>query len=386
MLQGGKTDPTGAYTYTTAPNVDDITILPLGASFDLSAPPYTAESTSTAPTYAWHCLSPISSTEVFSFGGDGGTSVPVQTGSDSAWILNVSSTGVNFGHLPTTGQPMRRIYHACASAGSKIYIAGGLKDDGSNVPFADSYMFVSTSGIFTSLPSLPQPIFHHNAIMLPNGTLLVFGGASISPTTGQPALNPLSTILAIDTTSSATSWSTRTISGSAPPGRRGASASVSDDGSKVFIFGGGSATLASALADAWILDVEQGSWQQVSPGSNNPSARFDHVGVAAADDQVLILGGWTGSGPADSALYAFSMAKGAWITEFTSPTSQSSSIGPTSISGASASSESPTSMTASSASSTSSGCKFPASNNHADTPSCDERLEHVIQSTWNGQS
>ncbi|EIW73531.1 hypothetical protein TREMEDRAFT_70988, partial [Tremella mesenterica DSM 1558] len=221
LIQGGKTDPTGDYTYTSAPNSADVIVLPLSDTFSTSSAPFNLVSSSTAPTYAWHCLSPLQQTSgqwsLLSFGGDGGPTEAVQTLSDSAWQLSIPS---DFSSLSAThesagwgGQPQRRIYHSCAATqqGGKVYITGGMRDDGSGMTFADTFVFDPSSSTFNSFPGLPQGLFHHVSALMPNGTLVVLGGTYTSTQTSNPTLLPLTTIYVLDTTAPSPVWDSRSL-------------------------------------------------------------------------------------------------------------------------------------------------------------------------------
>ena len=283
IIQGGKTDPSSSYTYSSAPNTADTIILPLSSGFTTSSPPFSLLNATTAPISAWHTLTPLSDVNqdysMLSFGGDGGTIEAVQTQNDSTWLLSVNfaSQSIDFTQEPTGwgNQPMRRIHHSSASLsmGGDVYITGGLKDDGSGVTFADVYQFNSTNSAFSTLPSLPQGLYHHSSILLPNGTLIVLGGVYASPTTGSGVLLPFSTLYVFDTTSTTASWVSLSIGGTVPFGRRGATVALNNNGTTAFIFGGADAELATVYGDGWELDVASCAWQQVvSSGQGESSA------------------------------------------------------------------------------------------------------------------
>lgn len=273
LIQGGKTDPTSSFTYSSSPNSADTILLPLTTAFTTLSPPFSLLAPTGAPTYAWHTLTPLINLNgdwlVLSFGGDGGPSEPVETLADSTCILSVNPAAetVNFTHeaVVWANQPPRRIYHSAASlsTGKKTYITGGLKDDGSGAGFADVYEFDPASSAFTTLPDLPQGLYHHSSVLLPNGTLVIFGGVFKSPATGNSALLPLSTLYTLDTNSNAAGWTTRSIAGAVPDGRRGASSVLNTNGTKAFLFGGADADLGSMVGDNWELDLDSCVWRQV---------------------------------------------------------------------------------------------------------------------------
>ncbi|WVQ65840.1 uncharacterized protein L199_004018 [Kwoniella botswanensis] len=341
IIQGGKTDPSSSYTYSSSPNTGETLILPLTSSFSTSSAPFTSLNLPSAPTSAWHTLTPLSSEgegiwKLLSFGGDGGTAEAVQTGSNSAWIMDVKTDGpeVNYTRQESgNGQPMRRIYHSTSSTSEdgQVYITGGLKDDGSGVTFSDVYSFDSSTSSFSPLPSLPIRLYHHSSILLPNGTLLALGGAYTSPSTGGATLQPYSRIYTLDTTSSSASWTERQIPGPMPEGRRGASLVMNEDGSKVFLFGGANAGLGDVYGDSWEFNLADGTWKEVTTAGQGPKARYDHTAVAIGGNQIAVFGGYGDGGPADSTLHIWDTSTSSWITDFTPiPTSSTSTTSTTS--------------------------------------------------------
>ncbi|KAK4684239.1 hypothetical protein P7C73_g5954, partial [Tremellales sp. Uapishka_1] len=357
LIQGGKTDPSSSYTYSSAPNVNDVILLPLNGSFETSSPPLSLLPASTsAPSYAWHCLSSLSDAQILSFGGDGGTTEAIETSTDSSWVfnVNVNDQSGTFTHESSDwgNQPMRRIHHSCSTNGGRTIITGGEKDDGSATSFADVYSFDAPSSSFSALPSLPRGLYHHTSLLLSNGTLLVLGGVYTDPSTGTASLLPLSTLYTLDTTASSSSWNQATLGGTPPTGRRGATAALNSEGSKAFVFGGADATLSNVLGDGWVLDLQNPAWSQVTDGSSGAGARFDHTAVAVGNDQVILFGGeynfsvnislyladtlegYGTSAPVDSSIWIWDTATNAWASDYTvaEPLRGSSSVVSSSLS------------------------------------------------------
>nr|XP_019045705.1 hypothetical protein I302_06096 [Kwoniella bestiolae CBS 10118]OCF24635.1 hypothetical protein I302_06096 [Kwoniella bestiolae CBS 10118] len=292
IMQGGKTDPSSSYTYSSSPNTGETLILPLSSGFSTSSPPFTSLDTPSAPTSAWHTLTPLSSNDgswqLLSFGGDGGTSEAVQTGSNSAWIMDIKPDRPSVEYTRQAsgnGQPMRRIYHSTSSASQdgKVYMTGGLKDDGSGTTFSDVYSYDSGSSSFSALPSLPVGLYHHSSLLLPNGTVLALGGAYTSPSTGSAAVQPYSTVYSLDTTSPTPTWSERQITGKVPEGRRGASLALSEDGSKAFLFGGANARLGEVYGDGWEFNLGDGTWKEVTTGGQGSATASSSSTTAPTD-------------------------------------------------------------------------------------------------------
>lgn len=242
--------------------------------------------------------------DLLSFGGDAGLAEATQTQSHSAWYMTYDSIGrtVKWTRQPSGrgNQPSRRIYHSAVGAGGKVFITGGLRNDGSGIAFAETYSFHPASG-FTPLAPLSRAVYHHGSVMLPNGTLVVLGGVSIDMASGVPAVRPLSTISLLDTTASDPQWIERAIGATYPSPRRGMAAVLSADGKEIFIHGGASTTFDEIYADSWTLNVDTLEWRQVGqavirtmisrqmPGE--PSGRYDHSAALGPDGQVIILGG-----------------------------------------------------------------------------------------------
>jgi hypothetical protein len=250
--------------------------LDLGFPFSVSAPPF-RQINADGPSYAWHCLAPLGDDRpLVVFGGDGGPSLPVQTNADSTWLLGVDYSNGRVESLSSThesgawaSQPVRRIYHSCASSGSKVLITGGLKNDGSQIAYSDVYAFSGTS--FKAMPSLPRPTYHHITLLLPNGTLVVFGG--LSTVDSETDLQSLEAIWTLDTGSSEAQWQSVAVAGRAPEPRRGAAASLDRAGSAAVMIGGALRGLNDALAETWRLELgDTPKWTEVQDGGLGESS------------------------------------------------------------------------------------------------------------------
>ncbi|WWC70700.1 uncharacterized protein I206_104651 [Kwoniella pini CBS 10737] len=338
IIQGGKTDSSSSYTYTSSPNTGEMLILPLSSGFTTSSAPFLSLDPSSAPTSSWHTLSaftPDNETwEILSFGGDGGTLEPVQTGSNSAWVLSTDAkvSMVYYTRLPIGGgQPMRRIHHSVSSSSDgKVYITGGMKDDGSGSTFSDVYSYDSATSIFSAMPGLPIGLYHHTSILLPNGTLLAMGGAFTSSSTGGAALQDFSILYSLDTASPSSTWSEVYSNGEIPLGKRGASLVIDEEGSKAFLFGGADATLTEVYGDGWELNLANCAWKKLDTDPSSIEARFDHTAVSIGGSQIAMFGGYGADGPADSAMHIWDTSSNLWISDFTPTTSRTVSTTATS--------------------------------------------------------
>ena len=259
LLQGGKIDSSSS-SYNAAISSTDLISISLSSSFDITSPPASLLTSSPGPAYAWHTLSRLDDGTLLLFGGDAEGSEPVETTTNSAWTLTLNDTMWTHQGTDWAGEPMRRIYHSAVSSGDKVYITGGLKNDGSGQAFADVYVFDAGTKVFQPMVPLPSGLYHHSSVLLPNGTLVVLGGMAIAPDTGNPATVDLSTLYVLDTTVDAPAWSERDVAGDTPAGRRGASLVLDDAGDAAFLFGGADAALSEALGDGWNLDLTSCTW------------------------------------------------------------------------------------------------------------------------------
>lgn len=301
FVHGGKTDQFNAYSYSSAPNNNDLLYLSLSSPFQASLPPWqlvsssSNSSTSQGPAISWHTLSAFNTSEILLFGGQPGPNSPtVLVGeADSAFLLNIYQRLEPEWISEATswaGQPTRRIYHSSATAVSgRVFIIGGERADGSNNGFSDHYIFDPDGPSFTSLPTNngPPDISGHKSIILADGRLLVFGGYSHS----QDLLIPFTTIWAIDITQPNPSWTLLNVSQSSLPSPRRAFVAVLLADGKVMIHGGSDAVLQNNFADGWILDTSQTPmvWNEVDALSQL-GARRDHFAISYGNQVIFGFG------------------------------------------------------------------------------------------------
>ncbi|KAG6813961.1 hypothetical protein H0H92_005216 [Tricholoma furcatifolium] len=333
-IHGGKTDPYNSYSYTSAPNTNDTLYLPLISSFDASAPPWQLldpsldQSSTSSPALAWHTISPFNSSNFLLFGGQPGpnSAVVLTDAADSVYLADVSDDLLPLWTSEPVAwaeEPIRRIHHSeTATPSSLIYIVGGERADDSGIAFSEHYVFNPSAPSFTLLPSdgSPPDITGHASVLLPNGTLLVFGGY-------QPSLSmllPFSTIWTLDTTTQAPSWTSASVSSASLPSPRRAFAATTISGGMVLIQGGSDAVLQNNFEDGWILDPSQNPmvWTQVQALSQ-VGARRDHTAVSSGD-QVIFCFGYGGSQASSATLYIFDLVTGAFTSLFNPPSSATS--------------------------------------------------------------
>jgi hypothetical protein len=195
-------------------------------------------------------------------------------------------------------QPSRRIYHSAVGGGGKVYITGGLRNDGSGIGFGETYRFEPAGG-FIEMAPLPRAVYHHGSVLLPNGTIVILGGVSIDMASGVPAAETMARVTTLDTSSPGSTWIEKPTFGTAPSARRGMAMVLSSDGKEIFINGGASTTFDTIYSDSWSLNLDTLEWRQVgvSPSRikrqaiQDAGARYDHSAVLGPDGQVVILGG-----------------------------------------------------------------------------------------------
>ncbi|KAG8901693.1 hypothetical protein FRB99_005165 [Tulasnella sp. 403] len=324
LVHGGKVDPTNSYSYTSAPNTNDLFSLDLSQPFNTSNPPWTFlsgssnPSTSQGPAVAFHTLSAYSPGRALVFGGDGGPSLPIETNPDSSWTLNFNNLNkVAWTQQPSgwAGQPMRRIYHAAPSSTDGVWITGGQKADGSGTAFTDTYVFNGpVSEHFTAGPtpgccSLPIDLVGHGSVVSPSGLLLVLGG--YSPSTG--TLMPMSTLHYLDTTSKTPTWGTFALQGQTPSPRRNFAMTVLD-GNRVLIHGGADATLQNFYSDGAILNMQTMNWQPANGVTDVLGPRVGHMAVGLGSNVLFAFGraGRAPTGPAPAGLLLYNCDNGSF--------------------------------------------------------------------------
>lgn len=284
-VHGGKVDQSNQYSYSSAPNTNEVLFLSLSSEFSAQSPPWSlvSSSTNTSTSLAWHSLSAFNTTHALLFGGlpDPNSQTVLLNLADSAAIFDVSTrTSPVWVPEPSSwgGQPIRRHRHSSiTSKDGHVFIFGGERSDGSLVAFSDHFYFAGSSMSFNSLPTsnAPPDLYGHASVILSDGRILVFGGYSPS----QSTLLPFSTIWVLD--SSKMEWSvTRTDTSSLPSPRVAFAATFVASG-RIIIQGGCDSGFQTNFADGWVLDTTTKPWKwskidalsQVGP-------RRDHFAVS----------------------------------------------------------------------------------------------------------
>ena len=140
----------------------------------------------------------------------------------------------------------------------------------------DTWSQVSTS-------PTPTARWGHAMATTPEGVLL-FGGSD-----GTSQLN--------DTwrfNTATNSWGQITGSPSTPPARYGHAMAATPSGN-VLLFGGEDSS-GTLLDDTWLFNTATNTWGQITGSPSTPPARCAHAMAATTSGDVLLFGGWDGSG------------------------------------------------------------------------------------------
>ncbi|GAA6021987.1 hypothetical protein JCM10207_002396 [Rhodosporidiobolus poonsookiae] len=379
LVVSGKTTVAGQ-TVDSTPSVSSAIALSLSSPIsDLSSPPW-VDLSSTGPISAYGSLVPLSSSSALFYGGDatGDSSVAVQTGSDSAWLLSLSSpSSATWTHETASAwpsQPQRRelAYTASATNGtlSRAWVYGGQRPDGSGTTFselwevqlgssADGSVDASTaSWTQCSGSDGPPAMFDGTAVLIPSSSsdalpsiYLIGGVHSASGSTSAVTLDSAWVFTPSDAAGSG-SWTQVELSGDVPPSRRGHVAVEVGDG-KVWVQGGRSVDGATVYGDAAVLDTRKGTWEKAKEGEE----AWGRSAVAVGETVVLAFG-YGANSPASTALSVYSPSNDTWLDAYypsfvvtTTPTNPKAGSSDSSTAAAEAGQSSPTDSAASPASS-----------------------------------
>ncbi|KAF9510296.1 hypothetical protein BS47DRAFT_1348219 [Hydnum rufescens UP504] len=327
-VHGGKVDPSNQFSYTSAPNTNQLLTLDLSSPFPLWDPPWHLVTGSRrppglqGPAVSFHTLTAFSHDRILAFGGYGGPPMPIETYPDSAWLLTnlTGAIGPTWVAQPPgwANEPIRRMYHTATAVDGKVWITGGEKADGSGLGFNTTYQYVPavtflSSGSFNPVASDIPEMVGHGSILLSNGTLVLFGGYS----TSQSALLPLSQLWMLDTKSPGSSWTSVAISGTIPSPRRNFAYALLDGG-KILVHGGSDAPFQSVFSDGAILDIGSRSWSVVDAISTLLGPRHDHFAIGLGS-QVMFGFGYTADGPAPADLFIYDTLLSAFVFMFVPP-------------------------------------------------------------------
>ncbi|KAK2463422.1 hypothetical protein APHAL10511_004508 [Amanita phalloides] len=329
FVYGGKSDQYNEFSYTSAPNINDLLFLPLNSSFGSNSPPWQILNGSLPQSgpVAWHTISSINDSSLLLFGGQPDYRSASLDHADSAYILNLPT--LEWVSLTQTwvNEPIRRIRHSSASIPlGSIVMVGGEKADGSGNALLDNYTFDPNKPSFVQLSNAagPSGIYDHASVVLSDGRLLVLGGYNQL----QGSLVSFSSVWLLDTQPNNPNWSlVPTSNASLPDPRRAfAAASLYDD--NILIHGGSDASLQQNFADGWMLNTSSNpmTWTKVEM-LTQLGPRRDHFAVAVASGHLVLFGfGYGDSAPASPTLYIYDVAQNNFVTTYTPTPSGSLTI------------------------------------------------------------
>ena len=160
-----------------------------------------------------------------------------------------------------------------------VLVAGGRPANGAPLATAELYNQTPTPGSFSSTGSMTAAREAHTATLLPNGNVLVAGGATL------PTAQPTATAELYDPSTG--SWS---ATGSMGTARDSHAATLLPNG-KVLVAGGETPTGITATAE--LYDPATGSWTPTGPMG---TARVEYTAVLLPSGKVLVAGGFTPAG------------------------------------------------------------------------------------------
>ncbi|KAF5342176.1 hypothetical protein D9611_001426 [Ephemerocybe angulata] len=326
-VYGGKTDEFNQFSYTSAPNTNDILYLDLSTTFTASFTPWSivnGEHNATSlqgPALAWHTASTYNTSQILVFGGlpDANSDTHGLGQPDSAGIIDVWARMNPMWvtqSIQLINQPIRRIRHSTATIPTGlVFIFGGEKADGSGTAFSDNYVYDPNTSSFTQLPTEngPPDLVGHVSITLYDGRILVFGGYVPS----QNILLLLSTIYVLDTTTTPYTWSLLKVSAGSLPNTRRAFAATLISPTRIMIHGGSDAHLQTTYDDGWVLDLSQPEAEWIRVDSlTGLGPRRDHFAVTSGDNVVFGFG-YGQSAPVSSPVQVYNVPSSTIVPTFT---------------------------------------------------------------------
>jgi hypothetical protein len=219
--------------------------------------------------------------------------VPVPAGATSgSVVVNVSNTASNGAYLvvtgiasPTGGLNAARDYHTMTLLNNgAVLVAGGFGPPAQGgSPLSSAEIYNPTSGGFTTTGSLNTSRYYHTATILPNGEVLVAGGA------GGPTGGDLSSAELYNPTTGSFAYTT----GSMTVAHYGAAAAPLNNG-LVLITGGNNAGSPSSVGD--LYNPATGTFAATT--GSMTAARIYHTATLLSNGLVLITGGGNNSNTA----------------------------------------------------------------------------------------
>jgi uncharacterized delta-60 repeat protein len=216
------------------------------------------------------------------------------------------------GQWTRTADPNRaRVNHtATLLANGKVLVAGSSVFSSGNAVAASAELFDPASGTWTMTGNPKSPLAGHTATLLPNGKVLVAGGAYSPWLESAIALVKASPTQLYDPATG--TWA---LTGNLPQGRIGHQATLLANG-RVLVAGGTTVSLLPILQHrSDVYDPATGVWKR---SGDMGVARAAHTATLLADGRVLAAGGTGASGSLGSA-ERFDPATGTWTAAAAMP-------------------------------------------------------------------
>ena len=208
------------------------------------------------------------------FGGDQGMPVMCSSQTDfvaETWAFHPDCD--NFELLDAGGGPSPRGRHAVAldPVGGRMLVHGGRWRAGTSGTYTvhdDTWAFDMATQTWEALASGPSPRSNHTAVVA-NNQLLIYGG---NASDDGLVFSPLGDLWSLDLESGA--W-TELSTKAAPAARLFHAATVSDDGSTMFVYAGGGANAFTGpfFPELNALDLQTGEWSVLHDGSGTAPVR-----------------------------------------------------------------------------------------------------------------
>ena len=197
--------------------------------------------------------------------------------------------------------PPGRYSHAATGVDDKMYITGGMDDEGNTLD--DLWEYDNEANSWSEvLASCPLPArSDHSLDALPDGSIVAIGGMGSAHT-------PLSDTWVYDTVAS--SWTQRTDFPGPYGGAYGSSTAV--HGNKVYVSG--------TTDDVYVYDVITDSWTTITPGGTTPPNRVLGASAQVGSSTVeYLFGGEDENGNILSDIWEFDYGTDTWTRKTDMP-------------------------------------------------------------------
>ncbi|CAG8483998.1 10922_t:CDS:2 [Ambispora leptoticha] len=287
---GGQRISGTAVTDTTA-DTNELWILDLTKSFDISSPPWVQGTSTNAPLVAYHTAN-VGGPEnelLIIYGGENPNPIP----SSPYAVYNTKTQEWSTANFDSASFVNRRKGHTGVTNfndATIIYYAGKRYADFDNLEnkaLLNNELFIVFTGVDTwtthVLPSGPEFIAFHTSTLL-NGKMYVIGGALDAN-----KLMKMDQILVFDLKKS--QWISTPATGSDIPSERLGHTAVGTWDNKIIIYGG-TTNFTSYFNDLYVLDTTTYpyTWSNIATNGIIPSGRTSHSMVMAGTNLIITFG------------------------------------------------------------------------------------------------